>query len=69
MYAPTNQSFIVQREIIAAKTAVSFKLEIKDQRAAEGESVKFVCKFAGTPRPGRYYHPPNDIFVYKSLEQ
>lgn len=33
-------------------------MELKDQRAAVGESVKFICKFAGTPRPGRYCHPP-----------
>lgn len=36
----------------AAKSAPSFVVEIKDQRAAEGESIKFECQFSGTPMPG-----------------
>ena len=27
-------------------------IEIKDQRAIEGDSVKFECQFSGTPMPG-----------------
>lgn len=37
-------------------------MELTDQRAAVGEPAKFVCKFTGTPRPGRYITiPPNEI--------
>lgn len=58
----------LQSGIIAAKTAPSFSVELKDQRAAVGESAKFTCKFAGTPRPGRYINynlpppPHNEIW-------
>lgn len=63
MYALNNQSLLLflQSGILAAKSAPSFVMELKDQRAAVGESAKFTCKFAGTPRPGRYNynHPPH----------
>lgn len=63
MYALNNPSLLLflQSGIIAAKSAPSFITEIQDQRAAIGETAKFTCKFAGTPRPGRYYYP-NPIF-------
>lgn len=27
-------------------------VELKDQRAIEGDSIKFECQFSGTPMPG-----------------
>lgn len=44
-----------EKKTLAAKCSPSFSLEIKDQRAAIGESVKFICKFAGTPTPGNFF--------------
>lgn len=63
MYAQNNQSLLLflQSGTLAAKSSPSFLLEIKDQRASVGESVKFICKFAGTPNPGRYYYNPSEI--------
>lgn len=57
-------------DILAAKSAPSFIVELTDQRAAVGESAKFLCKFAGTPRPGTYidiksHHPPKRSFFFE----
>lgn len=69
MYTLTNQSLLLslQRGILAAKTAPSFITEIKDQRAAVGESIKFTCKFAGTPRPGIYNTIPRYMKLCRNL--
>lgn len=50
---------------LASKCSPSFANELKDERAALGEKVKFHCKFAGTPIPGKP-NPPKP-YLYLSL--